>query len=135
MSGVGEGMGANQQKKRITHLRLKNGCIPDSQILSWQHIVCKQVTWRIIGKVGCAAHWVAQRSIVDLVLQHRLLGSIFAGRCHSSIGQRVLNQLLERAGDAVVVQWIGVLAASNHKHSIGFQITGFTFVIIDVSAT
>jgi hypothetical protein len=90
---------------------------PRSAYFSWEHIIRPEISGRGIGEVRGVEGRVAQvgghsRRPVAFRLLHRALA---AGR-HLGVDQRMLEQLLDRAGDAVAVQRIGVLVAGDHEH-------------------
>ncbi len=71
---------------------------------------------------------------VGIALQSRLFRSAGAAGRDLGVDQRVVQQLLDRARDAVAIEWIGVLVAGEDEQFARFQTPAHAAIIVDVPA-
>jgi hypothetical protein len=67
-------------------------------------------------------------------LEGGLLDGTVTGRCDLRVHARTLEKLLDRAGDAVAVEWVGVLIAGDDELVRWMQAAALTVVVVDVTA-
>jgi hypothetical protein len=70
---------------------------------------------------------------VGATLQRRQLGSACAGGRQLGVDQRMLEQLLDGTWEAVAIQRIGILIASDHEQRSRLESTVTAVVIINVT--
>ena len=102
--GAGEREDADQPEQGIIFQWPEDRCIYNLQILPREHIVRSEVAGRAVCEVRRVERRITPVREVGTALQIRLLRSALTRWRYLSINQWVLQQLLDRARDAVAVE-------------------------------
>ena len=132
---IDEGKKPNSPLKRNSGSDLsgqKTLCVERCHVLAGQDVVGAQVAGRPVGEVGGVELRVAAVGGVGSTLKHGRLERARARRRELGVHERVVQQLLDRARDAVAVERVGVLVAGDDEERPRLQAAAATRVVVDV---
>jgi hypothetical protein len=90
-----------------------------------------QVARSAVGEVGRVEGGVASMGGVRPALEGGLLGGARARRGHLRVDERVLEQLLDGAGDAVAVERVRVLVAGDDEQRAAPEPAAAAGIVVD----
>ena len=132
-SEVGNGNVPTSRKSGSVFSGQKTPELDDLQVLPRQHVVGPEVAGRGVGEVRRVVPRVGLVGQVRPALESVLLDGARAVGRRLGVHERVLEQELDRAGNAVPVERIGVLVAGDHEERAGLQATRAARVVVDVA--